>query len=98
MVYNLPAGIWYTLVANQEATFLIVENRDTHLYDTEVRPISAVELTELDAALPEWVRFACWKQEGGYLRAGAGPEPRHPFIPCPSTDPTCSPKPSLPQR
>ncbi len=57
VIYNVPAGVWHTLVADHEATFLIVENRDTHLYDTEVRPITAAELAEVDAALPDWARM-----------------------------------------
>lgn len=54
VIYNVPAGIWHALVANRDATFLIVENRDTHIHDTDVRPITDVELQELDAALPKW--------------------------------------------
>lgn len=56
VIYNVPAGIWHTLVADREAAFLIVENRDTHLNDTEMRPITEAELEELDAGLPAWAK------------------------------------------
>ena len=53
-IYNVPAGVWHNIVATRDVSFLIVENRDTHLGDTEIRPISADELAELDAQLPAW--------------------------------------------
>ncbi|MCY4537864.1 MAG: cupin domain-containing protein [Chloroflexi bacterium] len=53
-IYNVPAGVWHNIVATRDASFLIVENRDTHLHDTEIRPISADELAQLDAQLPLW--------------------------------------------
>jgi len=56
MIYNVPTGIWHTLLADREATFLIVEKRDTHLNDTEIRPITAEELHAVDAQLPTWVK------------------------------------------
>ena len=33
----------------------IVEERDTHLNDTHVRPISSDELDAIDTLLPDWV-------------------------------------------
>ena len=53
-IYNVPAGVWHNLVATRDVRFLIVENRDTHLRDTEIRPISEGELAQLDAQLPAW--------------------------------------------
>jgi hypothetical protein len=47
VVYNVPKGVWHNLVASRDVTFLIVENRDTHLSDTEIRPITADELSVL---------------------------------------------------
>jgi mannose-6-phosphate isomerase-like protein (cupin superfamily) len=55
-IYNVPAGVWHNLVATRDVRFLIVENRDTHLHDTEIRPISAAELAQLDRQLPGWAR------------------------------------------
>ncbi len=60
-IYNVPAGLWHNIVATRDVSFLIVENRDTHLRDTEIRPISADELAELDAQLPIW---ASLKRQG----------------------------------
>ena len=51
VVYNVPKGVWHNLVASRDVAFLIIENRDTHLKDTEIRPISAEELTMLDTHL-----------------------------------------------
>ena len=56
LIYNVPAGVWHNLVATRDVSFLIVENRDTHLHDTEIRPIAADELAQLDAQLPAWAR------------------------------------------
>lgn len=53
-IYNVPAGVWHNIVATRDVSFLIVENRDTHLRDTEIRPISPHELAQLDAQLPSW--------------------------------------------
>jgi len=53
-IYNVPCGVWHNLVATRDVTFLIVENRDTHMNDTEIRAISRAELEALDAQLPIW--------------------------------------------
>lgn len=56
VLYNVPKGIWHNLVASRDAAFLIVENRDTHLNDTEIRPIEAGELEMLDGFLKKMGR------------------------------------------
>lgn len=53
-VYNVPRGIWHNLVATRDVTFIIVENCNTHLHDTEIRPIATEELDALDIQLPPW--------------------------------------------
>ncbi len=53
-VYNVPAGVWHNLLATRDVSFVIVEDRDTHLHDTELRPITNGELAQLDAQLPAW--------------------------------------------
>jgi len=53
-IYNVPAGVWHNIVATRDVSFLIVENRDTHIHDTEIRPITDDELAQLDAQLPAW--------------------------------------------
>ena len=55
-IYNVPAGLWHNLVATRDLSVLIVENRDTHLRDTEIRDITKDELAQLDAQLPHWAR------------------------------------------
>lgn len=51
VIYNVPKSVWHNLVASRDVAFLIVENRDTHLIDTEIRPINADELEMLDDQL-----------------------------------------------
>jgi len=34
VVYNVIAGAWHNLLASKDASWIIVENRDTHLGDT----------------------------------------------------------------
>lgn len=55
-IYNVPKGVWHNLVASWDVRFIIVEDRDTHLHDTEIRPITSGELAELDVQLPAWAR------------------------------------------
>ena len=55
-IYNVRAGVWHNLVATRDASFLIVENRDTHIHDTEIRSITEDELAQLDLQLPEWAQ------------------------------------------
>lgn len=55
-IYNVPAGVWHNIVATRDVSFLIVENRDTHLHDTEIRPITDDELAQLDRQLPAWAQ------------------------------------------
>jgi len=48
VIYNVPKGVWHNLVASRDVAFLIVENKNTHLNDTEIRPIEVGELELLD--------------------------------------------------
>jgi hypothetical protein len=34
VIYDVPRGIWHKLVAINDASWVIFENRDTHLHDT----------------------------------------------------------------
>ena len=54
-LFNVTRGTWHNLVATRDAAWVIVEKRDTHLQDTEIRPLSTVELAQLQALLPKWV-------------------------------------------
>ena len=55
VIYNVPRGTWHNLVATKDASWIIVENRDTHLHDTEMRQMTGLEREQLDAQLPDWL-------------------------------------------
>jgi mannose-6-phosphate isomerase-like protein (cupin superfamily) len=57
-VYNVTAGTWHSLVASRDVSLVIVENRDTHLCDTEIRCLDSQEIAQLVAQLPEWTAQA----------------------------------------
>ena len=47
LVYNVRRGTWHNLIATHDVAFLIVENRDTHLRDTETRKLTPSEADTL---------------------------------------------------
>jgi ureidoglycolate hydrolase len=53
-IYNITRGSWHNLVSSADASWLIVENRDTHLGDTEFRQLSDTELKKIRMALGSW--------------------------------------------
>jgi len=55
VIYNVPRGVWHNLLATREAAWVIVENRDTHLKDTQLRRMTPEELGQLRANLPSWL-------------------------------------------
>lgn len=55
VIYNIKCGIWHNLVASEDASMIIVENRDTHLHDVEIRVLDQMELNQIKAKMPEWV-------------------------------------------
>jgi mannose-6-phosphate isomerase-like protein (cupin superfamily) len=56
VIYNVPHGVWHTLLATRDVSWVIVESRDTHLNDTHVRRMTNGEWQHLRASLPEWVK------------------------------------------
>lgn len=56
VIYNVPAGVWHGCLGSRDASWIIVENRDTHLYDTEVRKLDSEEIQMIHALAPIW----CW--------------------------------------
>lgn len=54
-IYNVPRGVWHNLLASRDASWIIVENRGTHLQDTELRQMSGAEWAQLRLALPAWL-------------------------------------------
>jgi hypothetical protein len=57
-IYNVLAAVWHTLVASEDAVFVIVENRDTHINDTEIRKLTVEELSTLYQQIPAWVNVS----------------------------------------
>ncbi len=56
VIYNVTQGTWHNLLSTRDATWIIVENRDTHLGDSEYRQLSSNEKSDLLACLPEWIK------------------------------------------
>ncbi|MFW5714335.1 MAG: hypothetical protein ACOCYU_06670 [Brevefilum sp.] len=54
-IYNVIKGAWHTVIGSRDSSWLIVENKDTHLGDTEYRPLDEKEMQEFYAQLPNWV-------------------------------------------
>jgi mannose-6-phosphate isomerase-like protein (cupin superfamily) len=55
-IYKVTSGTWHNLIASKDVSLLIVENRDTHLNDTEIRTLDEIEKAQILAQLPEWAR------------------------------------------
>lgn len=53
--YNVTRGTWHGIVATPDASWIIVEKRDTHVNGTEVRALTGDELTQLKAQYPDWM-------------------------------------------
>ena len=54
VVYNVTMGTWHCNLSSRDASWIIVENRDTHLHDTELRPLAEEELALIRRSLPAW--------------------------------------------
>jgi hypothetical protein len=54
VIYNVPRSIWHTLLSSPDASWIIVENRNTHLNDNEVRQMTLIEKEVFFAQLPVW--------------------------------------------
>jgi len=54
VIYNVPRSVWHTLLSSANATWIIVENRNTHLNDNEVRQMTFSEKEQFLAQLPVW--------------------------------------------
>jgi mannose-6-phosphate isomerase-like protein (cupin superfamily) len=55
-LYNVPAGTWHNVIGTLDAKWLIVENNDTSLENTEYRQLDESELEELVRQFPIWLR------------------------------------------
>ena len=56
-VYTVTAATWHNLVVSRDVSLFIVENRDTHLFDTQIRSIDDLERAQIMALLPDWTGF-----------------------------------------
>lgn len=56
LVYKVKKGTWHNLLATKEAVFAIVENRDTDIFDTEIRPLAGEEWQGLLGQVPGWLK------------------------------------------
>lgn len=54
VIYNVVKGTWHNLTATRGASFIIVEDRDTHLNDCEFRPLTGDEKSEILKQMPSW--------------------------------------------
>jgi len=54
VIYNVTIGTWHTVIGTRESSWIIVENKDTHLGDTEYRDLSKDELDNFMDQLPAW--------------------------------------------
>ena len=54
-IYNVTLGTWHTVIGSRDSSWLIVENKDTHLGDTEYRPLGVEERESFWDQLPKWV-------------------------------------------
>jgi mannose-6-phosphate isomerase-like protein (cupin superfamily) len=57
VIYTVTCGTWHSLVVSKDASLVIVENRDTHLKDTQIRLIDQLERAQILKQLPEWTRM-----------------------------------------
>lgn len=47
VVYNVLKGVWHGLVMSRNATFIIVEKRDTNLNDVELAELSSAQISTI---------------------------------------------------
>lgn len=55
VIYNVPAGTWHNVIGTRETRWLIVENSDTSVDNSEYRDMSLGELQSLKTRLPGWL-------------------------------------------
>ena len=56
VIYNVTIGTWHTVIGTRDSSWIIVENKDTHLGDTEYRDMSSDELEVFINQLPAWAQ------------------------------------------
>lgn len=53
-IYNVTTGSWHTVIGTRESSWIIVENKNTHINDTEMRPLTVDEFQTFRTNLPKW--------------------------------------------
>ncbi len=53
-IYNVTRGTFHNLLATRDASWIIVETRDTDLNDTTTRPLTPQEIEQLRKNAPDW--------------------------------------------
>lgn len=54
LIYNVPRGTYHNLLASRDASWIIVETRDTDLNDTISRGLTTQERKQLRDNAPPW--------------------------------------------
>ena len=54
VIYNVTIGTWHTVIGTRDSSWIIVENKNTHLGDTEYRDLTSDELDNFLHQLPSW--------------------------------------------
>jgi len=55
VIYNVTRGTWHTVIATPDASWMIVESRETDKEDTEIRNIESKEISQIKDMLPSWL-------------------------------------------
>ena len=56
VIYNVPKGSWHGVIATRDVSWIIVEDRDTHLHDTTIRSLTEAEKRTLREKAPGWAK------------------------------------------
>jgi mannose-6-phosphate isomerase-like protein (cupin superfamily) len=54
VIYTVTIGTWHSVIGTRDSSWVIVENKDTHLHNTEYRPLTNEELASFRRQLPKW--------------------------------------------
>ncbi len=56
VIYNVTISTWHTVIGTRDSSWIIVENKDTHLGDTIYRDMTGDELKSFMRQLPGWAQ------------------------------------------
>lgn len=59
VVYNIPKGVWHSIVMKEDAEVLIVEDANTHLGNYELSELSSEQQKELKMAIKSLIDEEC---------------------------------------